>query len=115
VLKDLDSVVQYTKTIKTANGKIISAGFCWWGSQSFNLATVSKDLSAALVFYGSWPANASDYNNISAPIYGFYAWNDDRINATIPDTEKYMSSLGKKYDSKTYPGAWHAFMRLGEW
>jgi dienelactone hydrolase len=29
VLKDLDSVVQYTKTIKTANGKIISAGFCW--------------------------------------------------------------------------------------
>jgi carboxymethylenebutenolidase len=38
-------------------------------------------------------------------VYGFFAGNDDRINATLPNSEKYMNELGKKYDFKTYPGA----------
>jgi carboxymethylenebutenolidase len=53
VLEDLKSVTQYAKTIETSNGKIVSAGFCWGGSQSFTLATASKDITAAMVFYGS--------------------------------------------------------------
>ena len=47
-------------------------------------------------------------------MYGFYAGNDARIDATIPDTEQKMKAAGKKYDPVTYEGAGHGFMRAGE-
>jgi carboxymethylenebutenolidase len=51
---------------------------------------------------------------ITAPVYGFYAGNDARIGATIPQTVKDMEAAGKKYDPVTYDGAGHGFMRAGE-
>jgi len=51
---------------------------------------------------------------IKAPVYGFYAGNDARIDATIPDTVSAMKAAGKTYDSVTYDGAGHGFMRAGE-
>ena len=47
-------------------------------------------------------------------MYGFYGGNDNRINATIPDTEKAMKEAGKKYEPVIYDGAGHGFMRAGE-
>jgi len=47
-------------------------------------------------------------------VYGFYGGNDERINATIPETSKLMTELGKKYEPVTYEGAGHGFMRGGE-
>ncbi len=114
VASDIQAVAAYSKKIESSNGKVVSAGFCWGGSQSFALATKSSDLSAALVFYGSAPENKSDFANISVPVYGFYGGNDERINATLPNTTQYMSELGKSFTPITYPGAGHAFMRLGE-
>ena len=51
---------------------------------------------------------------IKAPVYGFYAGNDARIDATIPDTITAMKAAGKSYDPVTYDGAGHGFMRAGE-
>jgi len=51
---------------------------------------------------------------IKAPVYGFYAGNDARIDATIPDTVAAMNAAGKSYDPVTYDGAGHGFMRAGE-
>ena len=51
---------------------------------------------------------------IKAPVYGFYAGNDARIDATIPDTISAMKAAGKTYDPVTYDGAGHGFMRAGE-
>jgi carboxymethylenebutenolidase len=51
---------------------------------------------------------------IKAPVYGFYAGNDARIDATIPDTKTQMKEAGKKYEPVTYEGAGHGFMRAGE-
>ena len=79
---------------------------------TFRFATVRKDLAAAFVFYG--PPPPAGLENISAPVYGFYAGNDARIDATIPDTEQKMKAAGKKYDPVTYEGAGHGFMRAGE-
>ena len=50
----------------------------------------------------------------SKPVYGFYAGNDVRIDATIPDTIAAMKAAGKTYDPVTYEGAGHGFMRVGE-
>jgi carboxymethylenebutenolidase len=53
-------------------------------------------------------------SRIKAPVYGFYAGDDARIGATIPDTIAAMKAAGKTYDPVTYDGAGHGFMRAGE-
>jgi carboxymethylenebutenolidase len=53
-------------------------------------------------------------SRIKAPVYGFYAGNDARIDATIPDAREAMKAAGKTYDPVTYEGAGHGFMRAGE-
>jgi carboxymethylenebutenolidase len=108
---DLDAAAEYAKHIPAANGKIAVAGFCWGGGKSFAFAAHSKALSAAFVFYGPGP---SDVSTVSAPVYGFYAGNDARIGATIPDTTAAMKAAGKFYEPVTYDGAGHGFMRAGE-
>ena len=111
VLADLDAAADYAKHLPASNGKIATIGFCWGGAKSFAFATHRKDLSAALVFYGSGPA---DVTAITAPVYGFYAGNDARIGATLPATTAAMKAAGKTYEPVTYDGAGHGFMRAGE-
>ena len=111
ITADLNAVADYAKKIPAGNGKIAVSGFCWGGGQSFRFATNRKDLSAAFVFYGPGP---KDVATITAPVYGFYAGNDARIDSTIPATTDAMKAAGKKYDPVTYEGAGHGFMRAGE-
>jgi carboxymethylenebutenolidase len=111
VTADLNAAADYVKKLPSANGKLAVAGFCWGGGQSFRFATVRKDLSAAFVFYGPPP---KDVSGITAPVYGFYAGDDARIGATIPDTREAMKKAGKTYDVVNYDGAGHGFMREGE-
>ncbi len=113
VLGDLDAAADYGKRLPAASGKLFVAGFCWGGSKSFLFATHRKDLSAAFVFYGT-PPPADAMKNIAAPVYGFYAGNDARVGATVPQTVIDMKAAGKTYDPVTYDGAGHGFMRAGE-
>jgi carboxymethylenebutenolidase len=113
VLSDLDAAADYGKKLPSANGKVYVAGFCWGGGKSFLFATHRSDLSAAFVFYGP-PPSAAAMKNITAPVYGFYAGNDARISATIPQAEADMKAAGKTYDPVVYDGAGHGFMRAGE-
>ncbi len=63
----------------------------------------------------AWFTAAKDViAHITAPIYGFYAGNDARIGATVPQTIEAMKAAGKVYDPVTYDGAGHGFMRAGE-
>ena len=101
------------RKLPAANGKLFVAGFCYGGAQTFRFATNRPDLSAAFVFYGQAPDKES-LARIKAPVYGFYAENDARIDATIPPTIDQMKELGKTYEPVTYPGAGHGFMRAGE-
>jgi len=113
ITADLNAAADYGLKLPSANGKLFVVGFCWGGAQSFRFATNRADLSAAFVFYGSPPAKA-DMARIKAPVYGFYAENDVRIGATIPDTKQQMMAAGKTYDPVTYTNADHGFMRSGE-
>jgi carboxymethylenebutenolidase len=113
VTADLNAAADYGLKLPAANSKLYVVGFCWGGAQSFRFATNRGDLSAAFVFYGSPPATDA-MPRIKAPVYGFYAGNDARIDATIPDTISAMKAAGKTYDPVTYDGAGHGFMRAGE-
>jgi carboxymethylenebutenolidase len=115
VTQDLKNVLEYAQSIKAGNGNIVVAGFCWGGSQSFRFATNARDaIEAALVFYGTGPDNFEDYKHIEAPVYGFYGGDDQRVNATIEDSEAMMEKAGKTYEYEIYEGAGHAFMRRGD-
>jgi carboxymethylenebutenolidase len=113
VSADLNAAADYGKKLPSANGKLFVTGFCWGGGQSFRFATNRGDLSAAFVFYGPPPAK-DVMSRIRASVFGFYAGNDARIDATIPDTVAAMKAAGKTYDPVTYEGAGHGFMRAGE-
>ena len=110
---DLNAVAAYGIHLPAASGRLFVAGFCWGGSQTFRFATNRADLAAAFVFYGG-PPKKEDMDRIKAPVYGFYAENDARIGATIPDAEAAMKAAGKTYEPVTYAGAGHGFMRAGE-
>jgi len=114
VTADLNAVADYAKEIAAANGKVAVIGFCWGGSQSFRFATNTDQIEAAFVCYGTAPKEAEDLSRIDVPVYGFYGGNDNRVNATIPDTEAAMDKLGKVYEPVVYDGAGHGFFRAGE-
>lgn len=112
VMSDLAAVQDYIAAVPASSGSVVVAGFCWGGAQTFNYATESTGIAAALVFYGSPPE--SGYSEIEAPVYGFYGENDERINATIPETQERMAEHGKVFEAVVYGGAGHAFMRQGD-
>jgi carboxymethylenebutenolidase len=113
ITADLNAVADYGLKLPAANGKLFVAGFCWGGGQTFRFAVNRPDLKAAFVFYGG-PPPADDMVRIQAPVYGFYAGNDARIDATIPTTKERMAAAGKTYEPAIYDGAGHGFMRAGE-
>ena len=113
VTADLNAAADYGRKLPSSNGKLFVAGFCWGGGQTFRFATNRPDLAAAFVFYGP-PPDKEAMARINAPVYGFYAGNDARIDATLPDTVQNMKAAGKRFDPVTYEGAGHGFMRAGE-
>jgi carboxymethylenebutenolidase len=114
IVKDLDACAAYVAKLPACNGKVVVAGFCWGGGQTFNYATHNKDIKAALSFYGPMTKNEADAKKINCPVYGFYGENDARINSMIPAAEELMKKAGKTYEPVIYKGAGHGFMRAGE-
>lgn len=110
----LDKSFTYLKALPAGNGEVAVLGFCWGGSQSFRYATTNPDLSEALVFYGTGPKAAADYQPIETSVYGFYGGNDQRVNATIDASTQAMKEFNKVYQYEIYEGAGHAFMRSGD-
>jgi carboxymethylenebutenolidase len=113
VTTDLNAVADYGMKLPASNGKLFVAGFCWGGGQTFRFATNRGDVAAAFVFYGP-PPEKDAMARIKAPVYGFFAGNDARIGAMIPDAIANMKAAGKTFEPVTYDGAGHGFMRAGE-
>ena len=111
---DLTAAVDYITKQPGSNGKVVVAGFCWGGGESFRFATNNKAIKAALVFYGSAQTAPEAIARITAPVYGFYAENDMRINGGIPAATEAMKAAGKTYEPVIYTGAGHGFMRAGD-
>lgn len=111
VTADLDAAYQYVKNDASSTGEVAVIGFCWGGSQTFRYATDNRDITSAHVFYGTAPEDPGAFEKISTPVYGYYGGEDNRVNATIEQTEEYMEAAGKTYEYEIYDGAGHAFMR----
>ena len=112
VVSDLKAVSEYAKSLPASNGKLAVAGFCWGGTQSFRFAATSSQMAISFPFYGAAPDNKA-LSTVSSPVIAFYAENDARVNATLPETEAAMKEFGKTFEPKIYQGAGHGFMRAG--
>jgi carboxymethylenebutenolidase len=107
----LNAVRDHTTGLPAANGQSACMGFCWGGSTSFRYATEQPGLSAAIVYYGSSPAETADYEGIRVPVLGNFGGDDARVNATIPRAEEAMRALGRPFEPHIYEGAGHGFLR----
>jgi carboxymethylenebutenolidase len=119
ITADLNAVADYVAKLPAANGKVAVGGFCWGGSQTFRFATNRPSLKAAFAFYGSAPANGQAVDKealgrIGAPVYGFYAENDARIDAHHSRDHGRDERSWEEIRAVTYAGAGHGFMRAGE-
>ena len=112
-LADLTNTAQYIRSVPAANGKLAVVGFCWGGSRTWDVANTVEGVAIAMPFYGTGPTADAGVTGIEAPVYGFYGGDDARVNATIEATQALMSKHGKRYEPVIYPGAGHAYMRLG--
>jgi carboxymethylenebutenolidase len=114
VTADLTACVEYLKKLPACNGKVVVCGFCWGGGQTFRFANNNADIKASFPFYGGGPTKAEDAANIKAPIYGFFAGNDNRVNSTLPTAEGFFKQYNVKFEQVTYESGGHGFMRAGE-
>lgn len=114
ITADLNASAEYVAKLPACNGKVAVAGFCWGGGQAFRYATNNSGLVAAFPFYGSGPTEAAELERVQCPVYGFYARNDARVNATVEQSEKSMQAAGKTFEPVYYDDAGHGFMRAGQ-
>lgn len=114
VTADMQNAAAYVRSLPSTNRKLAVVGFCWGGARAWEAANLIDGLSATFVFYGTGPATDAAVEGIDAPVYGFYGGDDARVNATIVATKPLMNKHGKTFEPVIYPGAGHAYMRLGE-
>jgi carboxymethylenebutenolidase len=106
----LVAVRAWATALPAANGKLATLGFCWGGARSFEAATASPALQAAVVYYGSSPDSAG-LERVEAPVQGHYGSDDARVNATIEPARKRLAQRRKGYEVQMYEGAGHGFLR----
>jgi len=100
--------VDYLNSLDNVNGKIGSAGFCFGGGMSINLACTKKT-DASIIFYGENPAPVDKVKNVKGPVMGLYGGEDARINAHIHELVQSMVEYKKPFTMRVFPNAHHAF------
>ena len=102
------AAVPFMKAHAGSTGKVGAVGFCYGGGVVNSLAVQSRDLSAAVAYYGQQAA-ATQVPSITAPLMLHYAELDKRINAGIAAYEAALKANNKRYTLHMYPGVNHAF------
>jgi carboxymethylenebutenolidase len=110
VYRRLEAASKYATALPSATGNFGVVGFCWGGGVSFGYATLQPALKASVVYYGISPAKET-LAAINAPVLGLYGGNDARVDATVGPAADEMKRLGKRFETETYEGAGHAFLR----
>ncbi|HUO23425.1 MAG TPA: dienelactone hydrolase family protein [Caulobacteraceae bacterium] len=126
---ELNDVVAYGAGLPQSTGKVGIVGLSWGGGAGFRYAAWpmhSPALKLVCVFYDIGPPTPTQgpakgagdppisVAAINVPVYGFYGETDKRPLVTIQASKDAMAAAGKTYDPVIYPGADHAFMRVGE-
>jgi carboxymethylenebutenolidase len=96
---------------KCATKTVGVVGFCMGGQLALYAASKNPEkVSACVVFYGIHPNVKPDYENIKAPVLGFFGEKDSSVSpAKVKALSERLNAAGKQHQFHTYPGLDHAF------
>lgn len=108
ILGDFTDAATYLKSQPITTDKLGVVGFCFGGYVSNQLAASWPEMiNAAAPFYGTPPT--ADLQNIKGPLLLHFAELDQRVNATWPDYENALKTLGAQYEAHMYERVNHGF------
>jgi carboxymethylenebutenolidase len=107
-LAALVAAVSFLKAHAESTGKVGAVGFCFGGSMVNRLAASSRELDAAVPYYGS-VLPTEQVPGVRAALLLHYAENDPRINAGVAAYEAALKANNKTYAIHQYPGTQHSF------
>jgi carboxymethylenebutenolidase len=107
-IKDMQAALDYMKSLDGVRRHFASIGFCMGGGFSYQIATHTKDLRGAVIFYGRTPIELVP--QVSCPLLGSFGALDTSLPPEkIKEFEEALKKAGKQADIKVYPGAKHGF------
>ncbi len=83
-------------------------GFCLGGGLAYQTSTMFP-FNATVAFYGANPKPLETVANISGPVFGIYAGDDERVNSGVPVLVENMIKYKKDLQIIIYKGCQHAF------
>jgi carboxymethylenebutenolidase len=123
VMGDLEAILAYSKQHRAAQpDRIGVTGFSRGGLYTFLFASQSREIGAAVVWYGQVrPPKTPGVRTvgpidvaaqISSPVLGLYGETDAGIPvADVKEIEAVLKASGKTAEFVVYPGAPHGFVR----
>lgn len=107
-IKDMQAALDFFKTLNSVQPRYASIGFCMGGGFSYQIATHTKDLAGAVIFYGRTPIELVP--QVSCPLLCSFGSLDTGIPPEkVKEFEEALKKAGKQADIKIYEGAKHGF------
>lgn len=107
-IRDMQAGLDFFKTLNSVHPRYASIGFCMGGGFSYQIATHTKDLAGAAIFYGRTPVELVP--QVSCPLLGSFGALDTGIPpGKVKEFEEALKKAGKQADIKIYDGAKHGF------
>src|SRR5207248_1184175 len=107
-IKDMQAGLNFFKTLNSVSPHYASIGFCMGGGFSYQIATHTKDLAGAVIFYGRTPLDLVP--QVSCPLLASFGALDTGIKPDdVKAFEEALKKAGKTADIKIYDGAKHGF------
>lgn len=107
---DLLANLAYLKSLPFVRpGALGVTGFCFGGGMTWELAVASRELKAAVPYYGTAAGVLDRIADLTAAVLVIYGGTDARITGERPQVEERLRAAGKTFEIKVYEGAGHAF------
>ncbi len=106
---DMQAAVTYLKAHATVQSTAIGVtGFCFGGGYAFELGISSKDIKAAVPYYGT-VRRFEELGATQAAFLVMYGGTDARVTGQAEQVRARLTAAGKPFEIKIWDGAGHAF------
>jgi carboxymethylenebutenolidase len=123
ITRDIEGAIAFLKNHPRVDATRLGiVGFCMGGRLVYLMAAASKDLKAAVMFYGSGtmvpfgsgPTPFERTREIDCPIQGHFGAEDQNPSPDdLRKLDRELSQFGKAHEFHNYAGAAHAFANTG--
>ncbi|HEU4801375.1 MAG TPA: dienelactone hydrolase family protein [Gemmatimonadales bacterium] len=113
VIRRIGAAGEWGVALPAAADKWGVVGFCWGGSTVLAYAALSGGAGASAVvsYYGGIQQDQADMSRTTVPTLALYGGDDARVNATRSYVEESFRAAEVPFESETYEGAGHGFLR----